>query len=91
MQISVSLAFTHYQAMDYVFPHHNAVVMLEFESSNYTVDEANGFVEVCSVLIGQTERSVNASLQTADDIAVGECVRVKLMHYNYLGNHVFDL
>lgn len=71
----------HYQSMGYVSTHCNAVVMLEFELSNYTVDEENGFVEVCAVLIGQTERSVNASLQTADGTAVGECMRANTYIY----------
>lgn len=60
--------------MECVSPYHNAVVTLEFESSNYTVDEADGFVQVCAILIGQTERSANALLQTADETALGECV-----------------
>ena len=47
------------------------VAVASLEQTNYASEEEIGFVTVCVLLSGQTERSVNVIIATADDTARG--------------------
>ena len=42
---------------------------ITLEQSSYSVAEADGFVEVCAVLLGQLARDVEVELRTEGDTA----------------------
>ena len=51
---------------------YSSVVIIGFEQEMYTAEEMMGFVDVCTVLIGQIERQVNVTLRTMENTAQGK-------------------
>ena len=46
------------------FSHLDIAVTVDFTQLSHDVDEADNLLEMCTILIGQTETSANVSLQT---------------------------
>jgi len=52
----------------------NDRVMIGFENSHLTVSEDEGSVNVCTVLSGSLEKTIEVSIYTENDTATGACI-----------------